>query len=93
MKGRSGAKATVKFAQPMAGQYRYVARFDIRSYYESMNHSVLLRLLGDAGIDAESYELVNDYLSLPDMKLTDCGMVAGGSISPLLGAVYLTPLG
>jgi hypothetical protein len=26
------------------------------------------------------------------MKFTGCGMVAGGSISPLLGAVYLTPL-
>jgi hypothetical protein len=76
----------------MAGQYRYVARFDIRSYYESMNHGVLLKLLEDAGIDAEGYALVSDYLSLPDTKLTGCGMVAGGSISPLLGAVYLTPL-
>ena len=76
----------------MAGQYRYVARFDIRSYYESMNHAVLLKLLEDAGIAAEGYALVQDYLSLPDRKLTGCGMVAGGSISPLLGAVYLTPL-
>ena len=92
VKGRGGAKATVRFAQVMAGQYRYVARFDIRSYYESMNHAVLLKLLEDAGIDAEGYELVQDYLSLPDTKLTGCGMVAGGSISPLLGAVYLTPL-
>ena len=92
VKGRGGAKASVRFAQTMASQYRYVARFDIRSYYESMNHSVLLKLLEDAGIDAEGYELVRDYLSLPDAKLTDCGMVAGGSISPLLGAVYLTPL-
>ena len=57
-----------------------------------MNHSVLLRLLGETGIDAESFALVSDYLSLPDTKLTGCGMVAGGSISPLLGAVHLTPL-
>ncbi len=92
VKGRGGAKATVRFAQVMAGQYRYVARFDIRSYYESLNHSVLLKLLEDAGIDAAGYELVQDYLSLPDTKLKGCGMVAGGSISPLLGAVYLTPL-
>ena len=92
VKGRGGAKASVRFAQVMAGQYRYVARFDIRSYYESINHAVLLRLLEDADIDAQSYALVQDYLSLPDMKLTGCGMVAGGSISPLLGAVYLTPL-
>ena len=51
-----------------------------------------MTLLEDAGIDAEGYGLVQDYLSLPDTKLTGCGMVAGGSISPLLGAVYLTPL-
>jgi RNA-directed DNA polymerase len=92
VKGRGGAKATVRFAQTMASQYRYVARFDIRSYYESMNHALLLKLLEETGIDTESYELVSDYLSLPDMKFTGCGMVAGGSISPLLGAVYLTPL-
>ena len=92
VKGRGGAKATVRFAQTMAGQYRYVARFDIRSYYESMNHAVLLKLLEETGVDAEGYALVKDYLSLPDTKLTGCGMVAGGAISPLLGAVYLTPL-
>ena len=90
--GRGGAKASVRFAQTMASQYRYVARFDIRSYYESMNHAVLLKLLEETDIDTESYELVRDYLSLPDTELTGCGMVAGGSISPLLGAVYLTPL-
>ena len=92
VKGRGGAKASVRFAQVMGSQYRYVARFDIRSYYESMNHAVLLKLLEETDIDTESYELVRDYLSLPDTELTGCGMVAGGSISPLLGAVYLTPL-
>ena len=92
VKGRGGAKASVRFAQTMASQYRYVARFDIRSYYESMNHAVLLKLLEDAGIDAEGFTLVSAYLSLPDTQLTGCGMIAGGSISPLLGAVYLTPL-
>jgi hypothetical protein len=92
VKGRGVAKASVRFAQTMASQYRYVARFDIRSYYESMNHAVLLTLLEETDIDTESYELVRDYLSLPDTELTGCGMVAGGSISPLLGAVYLTPL-
>ena len=92
VKGRGGAKVSVRFAQIMACRYRYVARFDIRSYYESMNHAVLLKLLEETDIDTESYELVRDYLSLPDTELTGCGMVAGGSISPLLGAVYLTPL-
>jgi hypothetical protein len=48
--------------------------------------------LQEAGITTEDSALVKAYLTLPDMGHTGCGMVAGGSISPLLGAVYLTPL-
>jgi hypothetical protein len=33
----------------MAEQYRYVAGFDIRSYYESINRSILLKQLQDTG--------------------------------------------
>ena len=92
VKGHGGVKASVRFAQVMAKHYAYVARFDIRSYYESINHTVLLQQLQEAGITTEDSALVKAYLTLPDMSHTGCGMVAGGSISPLLGAVYLTPL-
>lgn len=36
--------------------------------------------------------LTRDYLVLPYAKASGRGMVAGGAISPLLGALYLTPL-
>ena len=49
-------------------------------------------MLAGASADAGLLELVSDYLSLPDTGGTGKGMVAGGSISPLLGALYLHPL-
>ena len=35
--------------------------------------------------------LVRQYLKAPDLNRTGCGM-AGGALSPLLGALYLLPL-
>jgi hypothetical protein len=32
---------------------------------------------------------VQEYLAVPDVRSTGRGMVAGGSLSPLLGAIYL----
>ena len=76
----------------MTAQYRYVAGFDIHSYYEHMNHAVMLKLNGRTGIDTQGFGLVSDYLSLTDTKLTGRDMVTGGGImSPLLSAVYLKP--
>lgn len=37
-------------------------------------------------------EIVRNYLALPDTGNTGKGMVAGGSLSPLLAALYLLPL-
>jgi len=37
-------------------------------------------------------DIVRQYLTLPDMEKTGVGLCAGGSLSPLLGALYLSPL-
>ncbi len=39
-----------------------------------------------------SQEIVQQYLTLPDRRNTGKDMIAVGSLSPLLGAVMLTPL-
>jgi hypothetical protein len=69
-----------------------VARFDIASYYNSMQHETLMGLLDEAGVDETLRPLVQQYLELPDLDHTGRGMVAGGALSPLLGALYLLPL-
>jgi RNA-directed DNA polymerase len=38
------------------------------------------------------FNIVCDYVQMPDYLNTGKGIVAGGSISPLLGALYLLPL-
>jgi hypothetical protein len=70
----------------------FVARFDIQSYYDSLDHGGLLRQLDEARVDAWLIATVAAYLRLPDQARSGRGMTAGGALSPLLGAVYLTPL-
>ena len=70
----------------------FVARFDVARYYESMQHDVLLATLRQMGSSAQSISVVKEYLQKPDVHATGVGMNAGGCLSPLLGAVMLTPL-
>ena len=92
LKGHGGVKGTVRYLRRVVHRYRYVARFDVVAYYESVDHALLLGLLDKAGIDADLDQIVADYLALPDRPNTGKGMVAGGSLSPIMGGLYLTPL-
>ena len=38
------------------------------------------------------YSIVQQYLKVPDRNNSGVGIVAGGALSPFLGAVYLSPL-
>ncbi len=49
-------------------------------------------LLDEVQMDGPLRLLVQQYLELPDLNHTGRGMVAGGALSPLLGALYLLPL-
>ena len=90
LKGNGGVKGAVRFAQRLTNHYDYVARFDIRHYYESIDHRVMLAQLRHVSPDV--FDVVQDYLCVPDRRRTGKGMVARGAISPLLGGLYLTPL-
>ncbi len=92
LKGHGGVKGTVRYLRRVVGHYAYVARFDVVSYYESLDHGLLLKLLRQAKIKGDLKTIVADYLVLPDRPHIGKGMVAGGSLSPLLGGLYLTPL-
>lgn len=92
VRGQGGVKGTVRFAQAMTARLPFVARFDIRSYYESIDHDVLLDQLRLAQVSPELAALVGEYLRVPDIHHTRRGTIAGAALSPLLGALYLTPL-
>ena len=92
LKGHGGVKGTLRRLTRCAPAFRFVARFDVARYYESMVHAVLLNLLQSRGASPQSLAVVRQYLQLPDGKRTGVGMTAGGCLSPCLGAVMLTPL-
>ncbi len=90
--GHGGVKGTVRFVRATAERMPFVARFDVRSYYESIDHGILLEQLAQAKVSQNLTRLVAAYLQAPDRYRTGCGLIAGGALSPLLGALYLTPL-
>lgn len=92
LKGRGGVKGCIRDVQRHVSPYPFVARFDVASYYDSIDHAILLSQLEATAPPLQTISIVRHYLRAPDCDHTGVGMVAGGSISPLLGALYLKPL-
>jgi len=92
IKGHGGVKLSVRYCQRLCNHFGYVARFDVRSYYSSMDHQIILYLLRQYQVTPAVISIVSKYLSLPDHNKSGKGMVAGGALSPLIGALYLMPL-
>ena len=92
IKGHGGVKLSGRYCQRLCSNFGYVARFDVRSYYKSMDHQIILNLLRKYQVTPGVISIVSEYLSLPNHNKSGKGMIAGGSISPLIGALYLTPL-
>ena len=92
VRGHGGVKGALRKIQRKMAKANFVARFDIAAYYRSMRHGVIKAQVAEAGLGPQHRELIADYLALPDTRATGRGMVASGGLSPLLGALYLTPL-
>ena len=92
VRGHGGVKGALRQIQRRMPKAKFVARFDIAAYYTSMRHDVIEAQVAATALDAHHRKLIADYLALPDLQDTGVGMVASGGLSPLLGALYLTPL-
>jgi hypothetical protein len=92
VRGHGGVKGALRQIQRRVQKARFVARFDIAADYTSMRHYVVEAQGKEAGLAAHQRGLITDYLALPDTRGSGRGMVASGGLSPLLGALYLTPL-
>jgi len=92
VRSHGGVKGALRQIQRRMPKAKFVARFDIAAYYTSMRHDVIEAQVAATALDAHQRGLIADYLALPDMRDTGVGMVASGGLSPLLGALYLTPL-
>lgn len=75
----------------------FVFKSDVKSYYASMNHDILIEQLRQLIDDPLVLDLVCQYVRrtvVTDGIYTDVqqGIPLGCSLSPLMAAVYLTPL-
>jgi retron-type reverse transcriptase len=75
----------------------FVFKSDVKSYYASMNHDILIEQLTQLIDDPLVLDLVCQYVRrtvVTDGIYTDVqqGIPLGCSLSPLMAAVYLTPL-
>jgi len=92
LKGRGGVKGSVRLLQRKIKEYPFTARFDVKSFYGSISHKTLFNQLVKLNINPELMRIVKDYVTIPDTENKSMGIVAGGALSMLLGAVYLAPL-
>lgn len=97
LKGHGGSKQTVTLIQGVIPNNAFVFRTDVRSYYESINHEILLDKLSTYIKDKIVLNLLTQYLkrSVESGGLfTDItqGISSGCPLSPIISSFYLVGL-
>ncbi|RBO81906.1 reverse transcriptase/maturase family protein [Marinomonas aquiplantarum] len=92
--GHGGAKACVREVKTRVEDYKFVCRSDVDSYYATINHQILLKLLAEHIADVDVLALLAKMLTRLDnlnglLKENSIGIGKGNPLSPLLGALYL----
>lgn len=92
--GNGGAKAAVRFVLNKLPENKFVFRTDVKSYYASISHDILLSQLKNLIDDQRLIDLLGQYLQrvvYDDGRYHDIrqGISLGCPISPLMGALFL----
>lgn len=95
--GRGGAKAAVRAVAERLADYPFVFRTDVKGYYASIDHDVLLEMAKRFIADDRVLGLLQGYMQrtvYDDGFYHDIrqGISLGCALSPLMGALYLTAL-
>ncbi|MGI0116762.1 reverse transcriptase domain-containing protein [Zooshikella sp. RANM57] len=96
-KGHGGVKQAVMKVALNCGCYVHVVKSDVKSYYASIKHDLLIKQLQCFINDGMVLDLIKQFLHhLDDVNgelfLTEQGISKGSSLSPLLGAIALSDL-
>jgi RNA-directed DNA polymerase len=95
--GRSGKDALRRVDQLIKSGYRYTVDVDLKSYFDTIPHDLLIRELRKYVADNQVIGLVEKFLRakvLEDLKhwTPEAGAPQGAIISPLLSNLYLNEL-
>jgi RNA-directed DNA polymerase len=95
--GRGGSKAAVRQTVAAAGENTFVFRSDVKSYYASIRHDILMQEAGRFVDDPIALDLIHQYA---DRMMCDGGVYThitkgislGCPLSPLMAAIFLSRL-
>ncbi len=97
VKGHGGAKAAVRQVWARLAENRFVLRTDVKSYYASIDHFLLLDQLAEHVKDRHVLNLLSQYLRRSSERGGrfwdyEKGISLGCPLSPLIGAFFLKEL-
>lgn len=95
-KGNGGAKLAVKEAKMAMNSTSHLMKSDIKGYYANIDHAILFDQLQKLIDDNKILALLRGYLKrvvyCGYYKVVRKGISLGCSLSPLMGAIYLSQL-
>jgi len=99
LKGNGGLKAAVREAyEKSQNPQHYIFKTDIKSYYQTINHKVLLQQLKTYTQDPGLHTLLKNYCQRVNIIQGKCqhtttkSIPQGCSLAPVLGAIYLNKI-
>jgi RNA-directed DNA polymerase len=97
IKGHGGLKTTVSALHAALPDYRYVMKTDVKGYYASIDHTILLRQLDKDVTDPFIWRLLVQFVKRSverggTFKSITCGISRGCPLSPVIAAYYLKGL-
>jgi len=97
LEGRGGSKGAVRYIATARMANSFVFRTDVKSYYASIDHEILIGILAAHVADASVLDLLTQYIRHPIYEGglyedVERGISLGCPLSPLMGALYLKRL-
>jgi len=94
---RSAHEAIQKAQAIINAGYKYSIDLDLEKFFDTVNHSKLIQLLGETIKDGRVMSLIHKYLNAGVIvghkyEDTDDGVPQGGPLSPILSNIMLTEL-
>ena len=97
LKGRGGLKGACRTLGASIKHFRYVFKSDVASFYDSMNHDIVMQHAQTVMTDKRLLNLLHQYLNRVEVlkgnhRLIEQGIPKGCPLSPLMGGLLLKSL-